>query len=152
TVAKLGGVAATIAMQRMHEWAAARNTTDPDEWSSDQWPSTVRAQADEFATQLRAHSLSPPVLYFIEWSDYWSMGDLFCRWLSPPVARPPVVVHADRFELYACAMADVGRHLAMVSRQQFAEDDQFVSALAFAANAWQGLADNAALIVLREVV
>jgi hypothetical protein len=155
TIAKVGGRAADVALLRLREWAAARKDADPDEWSSDQWPSSVRGQADTFADRLRAHSLSLPVIYFVEWSDLWSMGDLFSRWLTPPGGPPPLAIHADRFEVYGYALPDgghLGRHLTTAGPQQFGEYDQFVGLLHEAVGAWQELAERAALIVLREVV
>jgi hypothetical protein len=155
TVAKVGGIAADVALLRLRGWAAARKDADPDEWSSDQWPSNVRIQADAFADRLRANSLSLPVIYFVEWSDLWSMGDLFSRWLTPPGGPPPFSIHADRFEVYAYALPDagrLGRHLTAAGPQQFGEYDHFVGRLRDAIGAWQELAEQAALIVLREVV
>ena len=154
-IAKIGGVAADAAMRLLQGWAAARGRVDPDEWSADPWPSGVRAQADAFADRLRAHSLSPPVVYFVEWSDPWSMGDLFPRWLTPPDGPPPVAVHADRFEIYGYPLPDDGRldrHLATAGPQPFDEYDWFVGRLREAMEAWRGLAGRAAIVVLREVV
>lgn len=154
TIAKLGGIAADIALQRLRVWTAARGETDPGEWSSDQWPQNVRVQADAFADRLRANSLVLPVIAFVEWSDLWSMGDLFHHWLSPPGGPPPLAIHADRFEVYGYGLPDGGhlnRHLTTAGRQQFEEYDQFVGRLHEAVDAWQELAERAALIVLREV-
>jgi hypothetical protein len=155
TIAKVGGMAADVALLGLREWAGAREDADPDEWSSDLWPPSLRVRADAFADRLRAHSLSLPVIYFVEWSDLWSMGDLFSRWLTPSGGPSPFVIHADRFEIYGYALPDDGRlshHLAMAGPQQFAESDQFVSRLYEAVGAWQELVEKSALIVLREVV
>ena len=155
TVAKVGGMAADVALLRLRGWAAAREAADLDEWSGDQWPSSVRLQADAFADRLRANSLSPPVIHFVEWSDLWSMGDVFTRWLTPPGGPPPLGIHADRFEVYGYALPDGGRldrHLTRAGPQQFGEYDRFAGRLREAVWAWQGLAERAALIVLREVV
>ena len=155
TIAKVGGVAGDLVQRRLREWAAARQVSNPAEWSNDQWPSGVRVEADAFADRLRANSLSPPVVHFVEWSDLWSMGDLFARWLTPPGTPPPIVVHADRFTIYGYSLPDagrLGRHLASAGRQQFPESDQFVRRLQEAVEAWQSMAERAALIVLREAI
>ena|GEM_PF-1614914 len=155
TIAKLGGIAADVALLRLREWAGTRRTSEPDEWSKDQWPSSVRVEVDAFVDRLRANSLSPPVLYFVEWADPWSMGDLFTRWLTPPGGPPPLVIHADRFEVYGYTLPDggrLGRHLTTAGSQQFSEYDWFVSRLREALNAWRELTDQATLIVVREVV
>ena len=155
TVAKLGGTAADVAWRRLRGWADAREVVDPDEWGGDQWPAPVRIEVDAFADRLRAHSLSPPVISFVEWTDLWSMGDLFRRWLTVPGGSPPLIIHADRFEVYAYALPDEGRldrHLATAGPQQASEQDQFVTRLREAIEAWQALVDQAVLIVIREVV
>ncbi|MDG3007023.1 hypothetical protein [Paludisphaera mucosa] len=155
TIAKVGGIAADVILRRLQGWAAARQTAEPEEWSNDQWPSSVRVQVDAFADRLRANSLFPPVVHFIEWSDLWSMGDLFGRWLTPPGGPPPFVIHADRFELYGYSLPDggrLGRHLTAAGPQQFDEYDQFVDRLHEALTASQELTEQAVIIVLREVV
>lgn len=155
TLAKVGGVSAEVIWRRLQGWAEARQAADPNEWSRDQWPPEVRAEADAFAENLRSHALTPPVVHFVEWADLWSMGDLFHRWLRPPGGPTPMAVHADRFEVYGYALPDGGRlsrRLARAGRQQFPEYDQFVTRLQEAVGAWKELVDQAALIVLREVV
>jgi hypothetical protein len=155
TVAKVGRMAAEIVMLRLHEWASARQTDDLTEWSSEQRPLSVRSRADAFADRLRSHALSPPVVYFAEWADLWSMGDLFTRMLAPPGGPPPLIIDADLFEIYGSGLPDGGRlvqHLASVGPQQFTEYDWFVRQLQEAVLAWQALVEQAALVVLREVV
>jgi hypothetical protein len=155
TVAKVGGVAAGVTLSRLRGWAAARQVADPDEWSGHQWPSGVRVQVDAFVDRLRANSLAPPVVHFVEWSDLWSMGDMFGRWLTPPGGPPPLTIHADRFQVYGHALPDGGRlyrHLRAAGPQQFDEYDQFVRRLQEALEAWRELVEHATLIVAREVV
>lgn len=155
SIAKVGGLAADAVLQRLGDWSAARRVIDPHEWSSDQWPTPVRQHVDAFARRLQAHALSPPVLHFVEWTDLWSMGDLFARWLTPPGGAPPLTVLADRFEIYGYALPDGGslaRHLAGAGPQQFEESDHFVRRLGEAVAAWETLTDRAAIVVLREVV
>jgi hypothetical protein len=155
TVTKIGGMAAEIVMLRLHEWAAARHTDDLNEWSSEQWPLSVRSRADAFADRLRSHALDLPVVYFAERADLWSMGDVFSRLLTPPDGPAPLHIHADRFEIYGYGLPDGGRlvqYLASVGPQQSTEYDWFVRQLQEAVQAWQELVEQAALVVLREVV
>jgi hypothetical protein len=155
TVAKLGGAAAEVAMLRMHEWASARETDDLSEWSNEQWPASVRVHADAFADHLRSHALDLPVTYFAEWADRWSMGDVFTRLLTVPTSPPPVIIHANRYQIFGYRLPDDGRlvrHLASAGPQQFVEYDWFVWQLQEAVRAWDELVETAALAVLREVV
>lgn len=155
TVAKIGGIAADVVLQRLRVWAAARGEVDPDVWFGDPSSRSVRVQADAFADRLRANSLAPPVIYFVEWADLWSMGDLISGWLMPPVGTVPIAIYADRFEVYGYDLPDgghLGRRLSTAGPQQFKEYDQFVGRLHEAVGAWQDFAERAVLIVLREVV
>jgi hypothetical protein len=155
TVAKVGGAAGELVMLRLREWASAIQTEDRNEWSKEQWPVEVRRQADAFAERLRSHALSPPVIYFAEWADLWSMGDLFIRLLTPPGQPPPLVVHSERFEVYGYPLPDsecLAQHLVSATPQQFVEYDWLVWQLRQAEEAWNDLVDTAALVVLREVV
>lgn len=155
TIAKIGGTAADAILLRLREWVGARRNAELNEWSNVQWPSSVRGQVDAFVDRLRANSLQPSVVHFVEWSDLWSMGDLFSRWITPPGGPPPFVIHADRFEVYGYFLPDGGRldrHLTAAGPQQFDEYDWFVGRLREALNACQDLTDQAAIIVSREVV
>jgi hypothetical protein len=155
TVAKVGGLAADVLARRLREWSAARLTSDPNEWSSDQWPGPVRHAADRFADHLRAHAPAPPVGYWVEWVDLWSMGDTCARWLTPPDGPMPLVVYADRVQLYAYSLPDAGRlaqHLAEAGPQQFPESDWLVGRLREAIGAWEGLVARSVLVLLRQVV
>jgi hypothetical protein len=154
TIAKVAGLSAEVALQRLGGWSAARQVDDPNLWSSEQWPEQVRQEADDFAERVRAHGLTPPVLHFIEWADLWSMGDLFERWLTPPGSPPPIAVYANRFDMFAYGLPDgghLGEYLAGAGPQQWTETDWFIGRLREAVEAWQELVQRAALIVLRYV-
>jgi hypothetical protein len=154
TIAKIGGASADVVLQRVREWSSARQTDNSNLWEPAQWPEGVRTEADEFAEQLRAHALAPPVVHFVEWADLWSMGDLFLRWLTPPDGPVPFSVHANQHQIFAYGLPDGGRlarHLADAGPQQWTETDWFIARLREAIVAWEKLVDRAALIVLRRV-
>lgn len=155
TIATVGGLAADVILLRLGEWAHARSTADPNEWSSDQWPAATRVRADAFADELRANGCSLPVIHFVEWWDSWSAGDLFARWLTPLGRTHPVIIYGDRFEVYGYPLPDGGhlaRHLAAAGEQQFVEYDWFIGRLREAVDAHDGPADRAVVVVLREVL
>ncbi|WP_165070473.1 hypothetical protein [Paludisphaera rhizosphaerae] len=155
TVAKIGGVAADVVLVRLRGWAEARQSSDPDEWSSEQWLASVRVEVDAFAERLRANSLAPPVIFFVEWSDLWSMGDLFRRWLSPPGGPSPIEIHADRVSVFGYSLPDGYRlacHLSSAGPQLCDESNQFIARLRESLEARRSLAEKSALIVVREVV
>lgn len=155
TVAKIGGVAADVVLERLRRWADARQSSDPDEWSSEQWSASVRVEVDSFAERLRANALTPPVIFFVEWSDLWSMGDLFRRWLSPPGGPSPIEIHADRVSVFGYSLPDgdrLARHLSSAGPQRCDESEQFIARLREALQAWRSLTEKSAFIVIREVV
>jgi hypothetical protein len=154
-IAKIAGLAAEVIALRLTEWSAARQTADPDEWSSEQWPLAVRFQADSFAGRLRTHALDLPIVCFIEWVDLWSMGDAYRRWLTPPDSPGPWTVHSDRYEIYAYALPHGGLlsdHLSSAGPQQWEESDWFIGRLSGAIATCRQIVNRSTLIVVREVV
>ena len=69
TVAKIAGDAASILIKRFEAWPAydAISNEEP----------TICPEVDEFVDRLRANAHRPPVVYFIEWIDMWSMATWF---------------------------------------------------------------------------
>jgi hypothetical protein len=155
TIAKIGGISGDVVLQRFREWSAARQTDDPSLSSPEQWPENLRKEADEFAERLRAHGFAPPVVHFVEWSDTWSMGDLFKRWLTPADGPMPYAMHANLYEIFAYGLPDenrLGHYLASAGPQQWTETDWFVRRLHEAVEAWEARVDRAVIVVLRRVV
>jgi hypothetical protein len=155
TIAKIGGAAGDFVLDRLRDWAAQRTTSDPLEWSSDQWPSHIREQADDFATRLRLHAAIPPVVHFIEWADLWSMGDIYPRSLTPPDGPEPLLIYGNNYEIYGYRLPDGGRlarHLKAARRLQSQEYTRYVNRLKDAIEDWGTLVDRSGLIILRNVV
>jgi hypothetical protein len=155
TIAKLAGLSGTIAFQRITAWSETRNAADPNLWSPEQWPESIRQEADDFADRLRAHGFVLPVCFFVEWADMWSMGYLFPSLLTPWNSPGPIRVHANRFEIFAYALPDGGRladFLAAAGPQQFPETDWFLNRLKEAVSDWEKLVASATLVVLRSVM
>lgn len=156
TLAKIGGVAVDAVAALSRRWAAARTTADPCEWSSEQWPLAARKEADDFARALRAHCCEPPVISFAEWSDLWSMGDVFDRLLSPPESPDPIWIYADRYEIRGYMLPDDGRlnrHLAGHRRRPHVDEYELLAMrLREAISSWDTMVERAALVLLREPV
>jgi hypothetical protein len=152
---KLAGVGSDWIADRLESWAAQRTTDSACEWSPEQWPETVRRQADHFASQLRDHATPPPVMHSVEWIDRWSGFDLFHRWLPPGGKFPKLMVLGDRFEVYGYRLPDDGQllnHLSEALNLQWQEQEWFVSHLREAIKAWDGLIDRCLILVLRDVI
>lgn len=154
SVAKIGGVAAEAVRKRFDRWSAACNTADQHEWALEKWPLSVRCEIDAFADQLRTYAYAPPVVYFAEWSDLWSMWDVFqnCFSLKSEGCRPPVF--GDRYELWCYALPDEGRlrdRLAQL-KPEWPESQLLVQRLNEALTAWGDLVEQVAIVLCREVV
>lgn len=154
TVVKIGGRAADLIGCQLREWSTERQPPK-DKWSSVDWPLPVRDRADDLAERLRAHSTTLPVIHFVEWTDPWSMGNLFEHWLTPPDGPPPYFIEARQFQLFGYELPDGGRlakHLANAGRQQWSESDWYITRLREALGAWEKLVERAVLVVLRHVI
>lgn len=153
-IAKIGGRAAEITLGRFRYWASQRTARDPHEWSSEQWPTAIRAEADEWFQRLRQNALAPPVLFYAEYNDYWSFcppcrfigegdGDLLC-------------VYANRYEGFCATLPlkdKVVENLERVSSDgQHNEDRIFAWLTLHAARDWAALESGGALVFLREVL
>lgn len=124
TVAALGGDAADAVTRLFERWNGAPN------------PSAV----DRFCAELRAHKTSLPVLYFTEWVDRWSMGD---------VVPGQNAVSGRRYMV--CCMTPAEAILWADTRSdQFDEYQWFAARLREAATAWEGLVERRTVVVMRE--
>jgi hypothetical protein len=158
TVAKVAGRSAEALRARFLEWSAARTVRDAEVWSAEQWPADARQAMDAFATRLRAESHTPPVLYFSEHVDLWSMGDFFRNCL--PAGSRTFGCCGDRFELAAYALPDDGSLARFLKeslkrenvRKVPQEENWFHVRLSEAARAWEPLDAESLVVVVREVV
>lgn len=123
TIAKLAGLSGELAFERLTSWAAARTANDPNEWSPEQWPASVRRAADTFADELRIHGCELPVCHFVEWSDlYGPWAKSLCVDCRQPSHRrqPQFMVTASKSSLIGCpTMVGWARHLDSAGPQQF---------------------------------
>lgn len=161
TIAKIGGASAAKVTSRFLDWANARTVDDPAEWSPEQWPVSARQEMDGFALALRSHGHIPPVIYFSEHVDLWSMGDVFDRWLTVEGEAQSIHLHADRFELWCYPLPDDGSlakrlqastRLKRIQNRHPQEERWFTMDLLEATLAWDGMTETAVLVVLREVL
>ena len=60
-------------------------------------------------------AFAPPVVYFVEWVDMWSMGDLFHHWLTLPDGPKAMVVYTDTYEIFAYGLPDEDKLRAVLS-------------------------------------
>lgn len=147
-------------ISRFRGWAGLRTIADPSEWGPDQWPAPARKEMDAFASSLRSNGHKPPVVYFSEHVDLWSMGDLFRRSFPSSDHHELIELHSDRGVLWCYPLPDGGTlsdllrrssRLKRIRERNPQEDRWFTAHLLEATLAWEGIVDVAAIVLLREV-
>ena len=125
-VATLAGRSAFAVVARFEQWRAI---PDP-------------AAVDRMCASVRESALSLPVVYFAEWVDRWLMGDL---------VPGPDAVEGRRFQA-ACLSPTQATGWADRCGTQFAEQGWLASRLREAAVGWGSVAEQYAVVVIREAV
>lgn len=161
TIAKIGGASALALASQFKKWAGERTIDEPADLRPDQWPVSARREMAAFASELRANGHAPPVVYYCEYIDLWSMGDLFDRWMPNHNGSRLMCLLSDVVELRCYALPDGGLLAEDLQRllkkrslreRDPQEDRWFVVSLLEATLAWTGVVDTAALVVVREVL
>jgi hypothetical protein len=138
-LANLGGAAAAAVAVRFRRWLGS--------CQGGNFPAPVRREVDQFAVTLRANAASPPIIYYCEWVDMWSMGDVIPA-LGVPGAR---VVRGDRYDA-CCHDSNVSLLAPTLGGEMAQEAEWLVARLREARSAWSGLVSESALVVLREAL
>lgn len=159
TVATIAGEAADVVTCTFQRWSALRCPVagEPMLMDSDQWPPDCRAEMRQFAEDMRSNAGLPPVVFYNQHADMWSMGDVF-RTGFPENGNPLYqVMVGDDLELLCYAIPDgnaLEEHLRRaLRRKHFAEETKsYLRILQEAATAWQALVAKAAIVVLRQLI
>jgi len=75
TIAKISGVSSKQVFSLFSDWEKTRQADDEDEWSANQWPSSIRESVDRFVEKIKERACTPPITFFSEYVDLWS----FCQ-------------------------------------------------------------------------
>ncbi len=133
-IAKIAGDAGDTIAAAFSRWAPRRPAGQEAE--------EVRREVDRLGAQLRLNGVALPVIYYCEWIDRWSMGDLLPR---------SCVVRGAQVEAF-CLLPAEAQALAAECPNQFQEQEWFAARLREAALAWEGFVTRSVLVVLREVL
>lgn len=153
TVAKIGGVSAELLRQRFLEWHNARRPREPSEFTPEDWPSKIRCRADAFADDLRKNAHAPPIIFYVEYVDLWSICPLQ-RHIGEDYF---LQIMGNRYEL---ALVDLplapavyqGLCHVIESKRGDDEDRLFGVVALKAASAWENIVEKAVLVFLRQVI
>ena len=88
TVAKIGGAAGAAALRSLNSLPSSLEAPRKSGGCNGGRGGTLRPLR-AFLASLRANSSIPPVIFFVEYVDSWSMGDVFQRCL-PRRASPNI--------------------------------------------------------------
>jgi len=110
---------------------------------------------------LRQHGHEPPVVFYVEYVDMWSMGSMFTWFIETPPCQEMIEVCADQMDLLCYALPDDGalantiRRLMRRKRIRQSnpqEERWYLLFLSEALAAWETLVQPGAIIVLRELL
>jgi hypothetical protein len=137
TVATIGGTAAQHVAAYFRRWE--RQAAESRELGK------IASAVDRFAGQLRAHAYHPPVIYFAEWIDLWSMGDL----LPGLGGDRTSVVEGSRFHV-GCHQSRITLAATTIDGEETQETDWLRAHLQAAEDAWGDLVPTRVIVVIRE--
>jgi hypothetical protein len=152
-VAKIAGEAAVSLFDRFRNFnlQGARLRGNRDSRTCD--------ELQHFVSGLRAHSDCPPVLFYAEYVDMWSMGDVFTRPFAGFNRRRFLHVE-DGIELMVYRLPDKGRlertiraalRPKRVRSAQWQETRLFLTILLESVLSWEEIKGKSALVVVRDV-
>jgi hypothetical protein len=157
TVALIGGESGKVIQKLVRRWKKqrVRDTGDSESWVL---PSDIRREVRTFTRALHDNSEYPPVLFYRQYVDQWSMGDVFG--LVGRGKSRPAVIHLSDGELYAYSLPDRGALLKQLRKERRRsprsvgrpEKLWFIDAIRDAVSASQARKDGSTLIVVRNVV
>lgn len=122
---------------------------------------TLCRDAQAFVLSLRSHSHEPPVVFFAEYVDTWSMGDVFARAFGAKRTRRFLRVAAGPLEMIFYRLPDGGRlqraiRLALrktLARERAVQESHWLlTILLEALLSWQELTSHAVLVLVRDVI
>jgi hypothetical protein len=158
TVAKVVGRSSRAVIGAFQRWSASRVPApqEPTLAEPSQWPADCRDEMRQLASDLRATAARPPVVFYNEHVDMWSMGDVFRKAFPSGGSQLHEAESDDGMSVLCYAIADDDRlqaHLHReLSREHFAEETRwYLRVVQQAASAWHPSA-QAAIVVVRQVV
>lgn len=146
-VAKIAQQASDVVRDYFRRMACRANAdgTIPNQYSED---------VSRFVKDLRTFSDLPPVLFFSEHLDMWSMGDIVDRRLKASDTGELVQFYTGSCHLACFSLSevtDVNTQFNGIEPDAAQEERWFFQTLANAIEAWQGFYDRAVIVVIRQI-
>lgn len=157
-IAKIAGVSSRVIAAQFRRWARMRRDVEEDfrVHQSDRWAPEQRREMDALADALRANAAQPPVVFFNEDVDTWSMGDIFLGGF-PENSDALYQVIGETVSMLCYVLPDDGlldAHLRRRLRRRnlFPETRWYYQRLLEALHAWEENVPESVLIVVRRVL
>lgn len=145
-----GGALADAVWQQVCHWSDARQNDKLDEWSSDDWPVSVRREIDAFIEKLEATCYTPPILYRSEHVDCWSMGDVYETALVKGHPDSTRRLYTGNHQIIATWVRFSERIIP--DRDSPAETEWLYARINEAIGAWAQFAENRLVLLVRSVL
>ncbi len=155
TLAKIGGKAGDHLWAMFQRWYETRSADQTSEISSDQWPTATHEAVEQFVTNLEQCRNCPSVLYYAQWLDSWSMGDVFQACFLSSDGAGGLHVCSPKYELFAYRLPDEDRLLNRTKsrRRNLPDQEEWLRwHLRQAMGAWSSIAQQSTLVLVRNVV
>lgn len=152
TILKLTGPASADAVFHCDHWWNQRRSDDLSCFSPDDWPASVRRAVTRYLSTLTQHRLEPPILYFSQHLDLWSVAGELESYLGNTAAR---ILH-DAGELRYYQLPDRGKLLrrckARTLKAQFPETHWLAQRLIEAILAHDNLKSHVVILINRHSI
>lgn len=167
TIAKVVGKGGKAIVRSTRGWAALRDSRRDGaeiDISTPRWPAACRRKIDAFGDLLREHATDLPVAFFAEYVDMDVLGSIPMLLKDcglGAVAKDFVDVWADKYMLACYALPDGGRLRRAVQAARgrkrrsssFTQEARWMlDVLQNAVTAWEDMAPEGAIVLLRRVV
>jgi hypothetical protein len=136
-LAKIGGAAADAIARQFRVWEQSRE--------GEEFPVETQRAVDKFAEALRAHAAEPPVVYFSQWIDMWSMSNLV-----PELGNRHAVSICGRRYWACCHRKPIRFKPDIIADEPTQESKWLRRRLKEAKDAWGDLVPEWVIVVLRE--
>jgi hypothetical protein len=159
-VAKIGGPSGDAVFQRLRKCRVQSRSSSGKPHRDEGKDSEANADLRRLVSSLRSHAHTPPVVFFSEYADCWSMGDVFDRPFGDCHGRRILRIDGGSLKFIAYRLPD-GGHLERVVRSQLRrkharertpqETSWYLMILLECLLSWEGPATDAVLVLIRDI-
>jgi len=157
-MAKIAGSAGNRVVRTVGRWQSESQVSNGGRPGRNVLAGGARVELDSFVEEVSAHRYELPVVFFVEYVDAWSMWDLVERYVDG--AGRVCKASSPTYEIACYSLPDGGKLASVLTRalshrsveaRAPQEDRWFVGNALEAVYAWGTVAEQAALLCIREI-